>query len=651
MGRPVGERKRSGSGEKKRIFVPEFFTAWSPHSPTLLASTPISSPASSLSPQLQQLVTQWLTWDSNPTTRQEIQALVAKGNVKELQDCLGTRIAFGTAGLRARMRAGFKYMNDLIIRQTSQGLASHLLAVGGATYQRQGFVIGYDGRHNSKRWAHLTAAVFLSKGFKVYLYSRLAATPLVAFGVGLTRACGGVMVTASHNPKQDNGYKVYWGNACQIIPPHDENIADAILRHLQPQPLALNFEDEAAIRAHALCVDPTAAHTSAYLQEVAAKCCFTPQQNAQDVLPIVFTAMHGVGHHWCEQSFKVFGLPAYIPTKEQQEPDPEFPTVDFPNPEEGKGALKLAIETAERHRAPVILAVDPDADRLAVAERLHTGTQADAAASLTDRWIIFNGNQIGALLANWLWRQHQRRHPHVPARDCVMLSTAVSSKLLRAMSEKEGFEFHETLTGFKWMGNVADKLRKQGKRIIFAYEEAIGFMCGDVCWDKDGVRGAPVMAELARHVYAKGGTLQEELQAVYRQYGFFSIQTKYFFCYDPNVMEAIFQRLRQKYQEAGTGLLACKRVRDQTTGYDNGENDGKTKLPVTPRDHMITYFFQNGCVATLRGSGTEPKLKYYVECVSQESLARAEKLRQDMMDAIVAELLEPKKNKLVEPRS
>ena len=555
---------------------------------------------------VQELTQQWLKWDTNPETRAEVEGLVAKGTEgeAELKKIMCKRIAFGTAGLRGPMRAGFACMNTLIVQQASQGLACSVLELVPDALSKP-VVVGYDGRHHSKEFAEVTARVFAKKGFHVLLFRHIVPTPFVPYCV-LQRGCAaGVMVTASHNPKQDNGYKVYWSNGCQIISPVDEHIAAAITANLEPWELPAL--DSAECRA--LVSDPLDDIFARYVSDAAGKLCYTPDFNARLVAEgkapkIVYTAMHGVGLEFVERTAAAFKVAPYILVKEQVQPDPEFPTVAFPNPEEGKGALALAMKTADEHGARLILANDPDADRLALAEK-----QPDGA------WKIFCGNEIGTILGTWAWAQYRRAHPDVKPADCCCVSTAVSSGMLEKICRVEGMDYETTLTGFKWIGNAAKRHMEEKKQnFIFGYEEAIGFLIGDMSLDKDGVRAAGVISELYYHLSQEGKSVMDYLNEQYAKYGYFTTFNRYFFCYDPAVLAKIFHRLRVdgKYPTE-VGRWKVVRVRDVTIGYDSAEPDHKCRLPVTPGTEMITLFFDNGCVCTLRGSGTEPKLKYYIE--------------------------------------
>jgi phosphoglucomutase len=566
------------------------------------------------------------------------------------------RIAFGTAGLRGRMEAGFASMNRLTVTQASQGFVSYLLdSIGADSAAKQGVVIGYDGRHHSLEFARIAAAVFVHKGVAVRLFSQVAATPLVPFAVLRYNAAAGLMVTASHNPKDDNGYKVYWSNGCQIVSPIDKGIASAIAANLAPWPIDID-----RLCASPLVSDPTEDVAAAYKAALVAASAPHHAANAASSTrhPIVFTAMHGVGRRWVTDAFAAFHIAPFVPVKEQIDPNPDFPTVAFPNPEEGAGALRLAFVTAERSKARLVLANDPDSDRLAVAERRQSydaqaplvgadGTVADEQ-QLMAAWRIFTGNDIGIVLAAYCWHDLVAREPGVQRDKVAVINSTVSSKMLKAFAVKEGLRYEETLTGFKWIGSAAIRLMKEEQcRFLFGFEEAIGFLVGDLCFDKDGVRSAATFAQHALALYEAGSTVAQQLTALGRQYGHFLQRNGYYFCYDPAVMERIFSVLRKDGQYAkAVGQYAVAHVRDLTTGYDSQQANNKAILPVSTSSHMITYYFANGAVATLRGSGTEPKLKFYIE-MSHADEATARTVLDDLASQLCEQLLQPSANGLV----
>jgi len=257
---------------------------------------------------------------------------------------------------------------------------------------------------------------------------------------------------------------------------------------------------------------------------------------------------------------------------------------------------------------------------------------------------------MGILLGYWAWTQFKERFPDVKSNTCAVLNSTVSSKMLKSMAEKEGLYYEETLTGFKWIGNKADELIGKGFHFIFGFEEAIGFMIGDICLDKDGVRGAGIFAEMAVYLNERGLLCIDQLENLYRKYGYFATNNRYFFCYDSKIMERIFSKIRNNGSYCThIGKYKVKNIRDLTTGYDNNQPDGKAILPISSSTHMITFTFDNGAVATLRGSGTEPKLKYYTD-MRGEDPESTKNILNDMVQAIIHQLLEPEKNGLEKPK-
>ncbi|XP_074538347.1 phosphopentomutase [Halichoeres trimaculatus] len=595
--------------------------------------------------ELDQAVKQWLQYDKNPKTVMMVQELVKNKDVEGLKKCFSSRMEFGTAGLRAPMGPGISCMNDLTIIQTTQGFCQYLEESFGNLKER-GVVIGYDARAHpasggsSKRFSNLAAAVFISRGVPVYLFHDITPTPFVPFTVSHLGLCAGIMVTASHNPKQDNGYKVYWENGAQIISPHDKNIAKAIEENLEPWSESWNTEE--ALKSPLL-KDPYEDTHTQYFKTIQ-KHCHNRDINKSSEVKIVHTSVHGVGHTFVQSAFKAFDLPPPYAVEEQKDPDPEFTTVKYPNPEEGKGVLTLSFALAEKVGASVVLANDPDADRLAIAEKQESG-----------QWRLFSGNELGALLGWWMFRCWKQQNSDPAAvKNLYMLSSTVSSKILRAIALKEGFHFEETLTGFKWMGNRARDLLNQDKAVLFAFEEAIGYMCCPAVLDKDGVSAAAISGEMISYLATKNTSLSQQLTSVYEEYGYHITKNSYFICHDQNVIRSLFERLRNYKDKKDLYPTECGRfsisaVRDLTTGYDSNQPDKKAVLPTSRSSQMITFNFSNGGVATMRTSGTEPKIKYYTELCAAPGNSDVKQLRKeldDLVDAIVENFLEPEKNKL-----
>jgi len=489
------------------------------------------------------------------------------------------------------------------------------------TVRAKGVVIGYDARHGSREYAEITASIFLMKGARLHVFGMIIATPYVAFAVRLLGACSGVMVTASHNPATDNGYKVYWGNGAQIIEPHDRGIAQSIQENLSRW---AGFDI-------ALCTDPTERVKAAYNEMVFELLCNHHADNAKDSgLVITYSAMHGVGHLPTLWAFERFGLPPFVPVPCQVEGNGDFPTSGFPNPEEGEPVFRYSFATAEAHGSTTIICQDPDADRVGLAVKKN------------GEWKVFHGNHTGVLLTWWMMKHYKGDH----ARGRFFAST-VSTRLQGVMAEREGFTFEETLTGFKWLGNAAPKWESEGGQALLAFEEAIGFGLLPACVpDKDAIAAAAVVGEMAHYLArVEKKDLLDKLDEIYAQYGYFLFNNSYFMCREPAVISAVFERMRTAgpggKHVAQIGEFKVARIRDMTLGFDSSTPDNKTVLP-QQGGHMITFYLENGCSATIRTSGTEPKIKWYIEIGASDAAKSAHDLA-EVVKAVQDDLLQREK--------
>lgn len=546
-------------------------------------------------PDLTQRAEAWAAADPDAATAAEVRALLAKESWKELDDRFATSLEFGTAGLRGVLGGGPNRMNRAVVRRTTAGLARYLKAQVPDVATR-GLVVGRDGRLMSPEFTQDVAAVLAAEGVPAHVFPGVAPTPLTAFATLHLRAAAAVMVTASHNPPEYNGYKVYWGNGAQIIPPHDAGIAAAIDAVGPASQVPLLGEAEAKARGLLRAIGPDVER--AYHAAILA---LRPTKQTAG-LSIVYTALHGVGGRHAVATLERAGFTVH-PVPEQQEPDGRFPTVRFPNPEE-KGAMDLAAALAERLKADLVLANDPDADRLAVMAR-------DGQGALR----LLTGNEVGVLLGHFLLTQQQVSRP-------LVVTTIVSSTQLPAIAAALGASCEQTLTGFKWIANRALELEPQGLRFVMGYEEALGYTVGTVVRDKDGLGSALVAADLAAWCKARGTTLLGYLEEVQRAHGLFVAAQANFTLPGASgaaaiaaVMKAFRERPPARVGAHQVGAVNDYQAQARTAG-------GAATALSLPRSNVLAYELAGGHRVTLRPSGTEPKIKFYFEL--REVLAAGE---------------------------
>lgn len=524
----------------------------------------------------------WLAQDPDEVTRAELAALIdaAEGGdaaaSADLDDRFDARLEFGTAGLRGRLGAGSNRMNRVLVAQAAAGFAAYLneKAGTGAAGDAPLVVVGYDGRRNSDVFARDSAELFAGAGLRAVLLPRLLPTPVLAFAVRHLGAAAGVMVTASHNPPDDNGYKVYLGGAddgAQIVSPADAEIAAHIERVAAAGPVGdlargeFEVADEAVVQAY-----------------VAATATVAPAPAGAAGMNWVYTAMHGVGYETLTSILELAGYPLPTVVEAQIEPDGRFPTVAFPNPEES-GAMDLAFETARAAGAEFILANDPDADRLAIAI-----PDADAEGG----WRRLTGNETGLLLG---WRAAERASTGAgAARGASLACSLVSSPGLRTVAEHYGLDFHSTLTGFKWISRAPG--------IVYGFEEALGYLVNpETVRDKDGVSAAIAILGMIAEAREQGETLGDLLVRFAETFGFFQSGQVSLRLDDVSVIGRIMASLRANLPTS-LGDVAVDRVDDLLTGVDG-----------FPPGDVLRLWLADGSRLIVRPSGTEPKLKAYLD--------------------------------------
>lgn len=514
----------------------------------------------------------WLAQDPDSETRAELEQLIntaQAGDEKalaELNARFADRLQFGTAGLRGRLQAGSMGMNRVLVAQAAGGLAQYL-----KEYDKEpSIVIGYDGRKNSDVFARDTAEIMAGAGVKAYLLPRKLPTPVLAYAIKYFDTTAGVMVTASHNPPEDNGYKVYLGKANgggQIVSPADKDIAALI-----DKVAAGNINDLPRSQDYVVLNDEV---VDAYIAKTASLA-----KEPEADINYVYTAMHGVGYEVLSKTLAKAGLPQPHLVNEQIQPDGTFPTVNFPNPEE-KGALDLAIKLAKAKNAEFIIANDPDADRLAV-----------AVPDAQGNWKPLHGNVIGCFLGWYLAKQY-----HAQGQKGVLACSLVSSPALAEIAKKYGFESQETLTGFKYIGKVDG--------LLFGFEEALGYLVDpDKVRDKDGISAAIVFLDLVRSLKKQGKTLADYAEEFTTEFGAYVSGQISIRVSDLSEIGKLMAALRNNPPSEIGGVKVAQAI-------DHTKTDRQSDI--------LVFVLENGSRLIVRPSGTEPKIKFYLDARGQDA--------------------------------
>jgi phosphomannomutase len=535
--------------------------------------------------QLETLIQQarnWIDQDPDAETVAELEKLISGSDEAGLADRFGKRIGFGTAGLRGLLGAGPNRMNRVLVAQAAAGISKYLKE----NFDDPSVVIGYDARKNSDVFAKDSAQIFAGFGIRAFLFPELAATPLVAYAVRNLGASAGVMVTASHNPPGDNGYKVYDFSGSQIISPMDAEIAKHIDEFARSGSVAALTRSESFVQV------PTSVRTG-YSQSVSG---LLNKHSERKSIKIVYSAMHGVGASFIQEIFKLSGLAEPAQVLSQQQPDGKFPTVAFPNPEE-PGAMDESLATAQDQQADLVLVNDPDADRLAVAFKKADGGYQQ-----------LTGDQLGLILGEEMASRASRE-----GRTGSLACSIVSSSALSKVAEHYGFGFEQTLTGFKWVSRVPN--------LIFGYEEALGY-CVD--WgqvrDKDGLSAALIVADIASALANQGYTLGDQLDKLMQRYGYFATGQISIRVTDLTVISDLMKKLRTNPPAQIAGVAVVFEDMKQ----------GSSSLPATD---ALRFKLQDGRTVIVRPSGTEPKLKCYLQAVSDNE-AQSKKLLAELEAAM-----------------
>ena len=544
------------------------------------------------------LAKKWQSLDNTPNHAEIIEAKITAKDTLWLQEAFGERVGFGTAGLRAEMGPGIARMNRGVVQQTSLGIANYLQSQS----SNNSVVIGYDARHNSKQFAIDAAQVFAKAGIRVHLFDILCATPMLSFAVLHLGCSAGVMITASHNPAADNGYKVYWRDGAQIISPHDVNISkhiDAVAEIAVWKEMNLQNTSNITDIAHMVNIVDNAT-ISQYFSSIQRL-----RVGRHTGATIVYSAMHGVGQYWVQRALEEAGHTMHtVPA--QAEPNGDFPTVQFPNPEE-PGALDLSMELANAIHADVVLANDPDADRLAVAIRTLQG----------DSWLRLTGDQVGLLLADYLLSEGKYTE------QLMVACSLVSSSQLRDIAEYYKASYAETLTGFKWIAAEAITHEQNANhRFVMGFEEALGYCIGSVARDKDGVSAVLVFADLVSMLKSQSKTIWDALIAIYQRHGL-ALSMQKSLTKKGLQGQAEIANIMKTFREnppstiAGTTVLHLRDYQAQITQHFTTDANGNRQVNQTaitlPKSNVLAFDLADKSRVIVRPSGTEPKIKFYFE--------------------------------------
>lgn len=549
----------------------------------------------------------WL--DSPALSNAEWEELNAiRDDEKEIESRFFAPLEFGTAGLRGEMALGCRRMNVHVIRHATQAFAEVIRAEGPEAC-RKGIVICYDCRINSETFAHEAASVMAANGIHVRIFDALRPTPELSFAVKHYGTTAGLNITASHNPKEYNGYKVYWSDGAQLPPQH----AAAIAKNMERLNIFTDIQrmpfDEAV--QHGLVEYIGAETDEAFLQNVMAQA-INPDvvRRVADRFKIVYTPFHGAGWRLVPEALRRLGMQQVIPVPEQMVLDGAFPTVVSPNPENPEG-FYLAVDLAKKVGSDLILGTDPDSDRVGVMVRGEDGA-----------YHTITGNQMGVLLLDYIITA--RRENGTLPENAAAISTIVTTKMVRRICEANGLHFDETFTGFKFMAEkLAEYQRNGSHRYVLAFEESYGYMMGDYVRDKDAVTACMMITEMAAYYFEKGMTLAQAMDALYEKYGFYGEKTLNLVM--PGLdglekMKALMAELRAQplTEIAGTPVL---RMRDYQDGSIHVIGLGKVDHTEISGSNVLYFELEDGCSFIVRPSGTEPKIKIYILATGKDRAA------------------------------
>lgn len=538
--------------------------------------------------QIEQNVRKWLEGPYDEATKEAIRQMQAN-QPQELADAFYRNLEFGTGGLRGLMGVGTNRMNKYTVGMATQGYANYLNQCYGVGNVK--CVVGHDSRNNSRFFAEITANVLAANGIKVYLFEALRPTPELSFAIRHLGCQGGVVCTASHNPKEYNGYKAYWNDGGQLVPPHDKNVIAEVEKIASVDEVKWTG-GESNITIIGKDID------EAYMQMVQSLSVYPEVCKAQHDLKIVYTSIHGTGITLVPQVLQRFGFTNVTIVEEQKEPDGNFPTVVYPNPEEAE-AMSIGLKKAQALDADILLGTDPDSDRVGIGIKNHKG-----------EWVLMNGNQTAVLAFNYL--VEARRAKGIAQPNDMVIKTIVTTEMINNIARENNVACYDVLTGFKWIAELIKQ--KEGKEnYIIGGEESYGLMIGDQIRDKDAISAVALLCEMAAYEKNKGRSLFEKLIDLYVQYGFYkehliSITKKGM--HGQQEIAAMMENYRQQPPASINGSEVVKLLDYQKQQGKNLQT-GEVWTIDLPKSNVLQFILADGSKISARPSGTEPKIKFY----------------------------------------
>ncbi len=547
--------------------------------------------------ELDTKISDYLKFEEHSHFVKDLQQVVDSKNTEELNDRFYMDLEFGTGGLRGVLGGGYNRMNPYIIKKSTTGLANYITK----TTKNGSVVIAYDSRNFSELFAEEAALVLCSHGIKVYLFSSLRPTPVVSYSVRKLAATAGIVVTASHNPAEYNGYKVYWSDGGQIVPPHDISIINEV--NAVSGKVGTMEKNEAISKG--LLIDADSFIDQPYV-DLVKSCSYRPELMLSEGknLKVVYTPLHGAGTVLVERTLGEMGIDV-ITVPEQREPDGDFPTVAFPNPEIVE-AMELGLKLAKKEKADILLGTDPDSDRLGIA--VPDG----------DKYVLLSGNQLGVLLGDYIFSSLKEKNSLGP--NSAFVKTIVTTELQRLVATSYGVKSYDVLTGFKYIAEKIKEFERTGEKYIFGGEESYGFLVTDEVRDKDAVSAAFLTVELTLYHRSRGKSVLDRLKEIWEEFGYFEelLISRYLKGQKGKAqMEGMMSSMRSN-PPSKFGGIAVSFMKDYKTGETyNLDSGNKEKNIELPSANVLQFLLQDGSMVTIRPSGTEPKIKFYASCKAE----------------------------------